>query len=86
MNHCRLFSEHRMKIASMEDSFPRGTVIGKQVCGPPLSEELAHSRNQHRPMILRYAVCGDCGDCGDCSVFHRTVAFDVQEVEPGLWR
>jgi hypothetical protein len=22
----------------------------------------------------------------DCSVFHRTVAFDVQEVEPGLWR
>ena len=45
--------------------------------------ELAHSRNQHRPMILRYAVCGDCGDC---SVFHRTVAFDVQEVEPGLWR
>jgi hypothetical protein len=27
-----------MKIASMQDLFPRGTVIGKQVTGPPLSE------------------------------------------------
>jgi hypothetical protein len=27
-----------MKIASMEDPFPRGTVIGRQVSGPPLSE------------------------------------------------
>jgi len=27
-----------MKIARMEDPFPRGTVIGKQVAGRPLSE------------------------------------------------
>jgi hypothetical protein len=27
-----------MKIASMEDPFPRGAVIGKQVTGRPLSE------------------------------------------------
>jgi hypothetical protein len=27
-----------MKIASMEDPFPRGTVIGRQVTGRPLSE------------------------------------------------
>jgi len=27
-----------MKIASMEDPFPRGTVIGKQITGPPWSE------------------------------------------------
>jgi hypothetical protein len=27
-----------MKIASIEDRFPRGTVIGRQITGPPLSE------------------------------------------------
>jgi hypothetical protein len=27
-----------MKIASMEDSSPRGTIIGRQISGPPLSE------------------------------------------------
>jgi hypothetical protein len=27
-----------MKIASMEDPFPRGTVIGRQITGSPLSE------------------------------------------------
>jgi hypothetical protein len=31
---------------------------------------------------LCYAVPG----IGDCSVIHRTVDYDVQEVEPGLWR
>ena len=39
--------EHQMKIASMEDPFPRGTLIGKQVAGRPLSEA-EHSRK--RPM------------------------------------
>jgi len=32
-----------MKIASMEDPFPRGVVIGKQITGPRLSEA-EHSR------------------------------------------
>jgi hypothetical protein len=27
-----------MKIASMEDPFPRGTVIGRQITGPRLTE------------------------------------------------
>jgi hypothetical protein len=31
-------SSAQMKIASMEDPFPRGTVIGRQVTGRPLGE------------------------------------------------
>jgi hypothetical protein len=34
---------------------------------------------------LKFMLCCLLG-LGDYSVFHRTVAFDVQEVEPGLWR
>jgi hypothetical protein len=45
-----------MKIASMEEPLPRGTVIGRQISGPPLSEA------EH---FKRCPVCGGYVDMRD---------------------